>query len=115
MELKKLIDDLSQELFNEMCQGCEYDDYYSIALNTESNGYINVWYGLLGGLWDIEVTVEHGDDNNRHETPNLEEFLESRIDIDWDAVKEYWRDNNLDEWQAHGFRDEADFWHWKEG
>lgn len=112
MELKQLIEDLEQALFEDMCEGCNDDTSFSATVPTE-DGEIEVYICESDG-WDPEVTVYHAGDNLR-ENPNLEKFLEERVEVDWDAVEEYWRDNDLDEWEAHGFRDEADFWRWKEG
>lgn len=114
MELKRLIEDLSQALYDEMCQGCEDDTSFSGSVPTP-HGQIEVYYHKVNGDWNLDVYVYHDDDDNEHETPNLEAYLADKIDIDRDAVEEYWRDYNMDEWQSHGFRDEADFWHWKEG
>lgn len=36
---------------------------------------------------------------------------------DWDAIEEEWQEENPeeDEYEAHGFRDEADYLNWKYG
>lgn len=113
MELKQLINELSNALFEEMCQGCSDDRHYSVSLNT-NDGIIEVFYYRTNDKWKIEVCV-YQDNDKGVELSNLEKYLEDNIEVDWDAVEEQWQENDMDEWQEHGFRDEADFWHWKEG
>lgn len=62
-----------------------------------------------------DVIVEHNDIN--HNSELLEQYLSDELDhcIDWDEVETLCRENSMDEWQLHGFIDEADFWRWKEG
>jgi len=65
---------------------------------------------------DIDVCYYHADDDNDRLCPNIEKFLEDNIP-DWETLEENLRDFNMrvDEWQAHGFRDEADYWHYRLG
>lgn len=114
MELRKLIEELSTALYDAMCEGNEDEESYSAMVDTP-NGYIDVWYGIKKGDWELEIYIYHDDEDNDHETPNLEAYLADKIDVDWDSVREYWRDYNMDEYQRNGFASEADFWHWKEG
>lgn len=113
MELKKLVDDLNKALYDAMCEGSFGDDSFTGSLETPSS-QIDVFYYRKGWEWLVEVTVYHDHDYMR-ETPNLEKFLEDRIEADWDAVEDYWRECSMDVYQQNGFASEADFWRWKEG
>lgn len=111
MELKKLIKECCDTLQEEVMQEIQADDY-SATVTTESG---DIYLSLSDGVMNYILTVEIVHNDNEHESPNLEAFLEKHIDLDWDAVTDAWREASMDEWQAHGFRDEADFWRWKEG
>lgn len=123
MELKKLVDECIEAL-QESAYG-EYmpDDYpknFGATVNT-NDGYIDLWMTRCkNGDYAAEVNVCHDDESKntdeRH-AKNLEEFLAKELDdcIDWDALEERYQDDTEDEWQAHGFRDAADYWGWKEG
>lgn len=113
MGLKQLIDELSNALFEEMCQGCRDDEHFKASVDT-NDGTIEVFYFRKNGKWQIEVCI-YQDNDKGVELTNFQKYLENNIEVDWDAVEEQWQENEMDEWQAHGFRDEADFWHWKEG
>ena len=115
MELKQLVEDLSQALYDEMCQGCEDDESFSASVITPS-GQIEAYYFISNGnYWELEIYVYHDNTDTDHNDTNLEEYLANNIDIDWESVKECWRNYNMDEYQRNGFASEADFWHWKEG
>lgn len=66
---------------------------------------------------ECDVEIEH--DDNDHISCNLESYLKEELDgcIDWSEVEnDYWDAlADMDEWNSHGFRDAADYWHWKEG
>ena len=111
MELKKLVEELNQSLYDTMCEGNWNDESFKFSLCTD-DGEIEV---ELTGEWRVDVTIYHGNFDNEHELPNLTKFLEEKIGPDWEAVQDYWREREMDEWESHGFRDEADFWRWKEG
>ena len=113
MELKKLVEDLNTALYEAMCEGCREDDSFTGKVETQSS-QIDVYYYRDGMYWQVEVTVYHDHDYMR-ETPNLEKFLEDRVEADWAAVEESWRDSDMDVYQRNGFASESDFWRWKEG
>lgn len=46
--------------------------------------------------------------------PNIVQYLEDNLP-DWDTLEEEYRDAVMDVWQQHGFRDEADYWHYRMG
>ena len=111
MELKKLIEECSEVLQEAMNTG-EYEaPYYGATVNTD-NGYIDLSYYVSNR--QLEVVVCHYRDIEI-ESPNLEKYLSEHIEVSMEEAREYWRDHNLDVWQANGFRDERDFWRWKEG
>lgn len=111
MELKYLIDICEDTLQEEMNTG-EYDaPNYSATVDTEE-GYIDLFFVVATN--ELEVIV-NSDAHPKRVFPNLEAYLQANINVSMEAAREYWRDNSLDEWQSHGFRDEADFWRWKEG
>ena len=45
------------------------------------------------------------------------EYLEKQLAgcVDWDVAEDCWREADMDEWQLHGFRDEADYNRWRFG
>lgn len=119
MKLTKLIERCKaalQESFQCDFEVNDYDGRLSVSLTIDTNdGSIDILYIRKGYKEDVEVIVNHNDSD--HDSPNLEGFLEKELFgcVDWNAVEEYWRDWNLDEYQRNGFASEADFWKWKEG
>ena len=123
MKLQKLINQCVDAL-NEAA----YEDYtpkdipkqFGTSINTD-DGYIDLtMYREKFGHYSCEAVVSHDDESKNvpeRYPRNLETFLSEQLKdcVDWDALEERFRDDNMDEWQSHGFRDEADFWHWKEG
>lgn len=65
-----------------------------------------------GRLIFIEVTLED-------EYENIENAVNDYVEAHFDSGEWYslcvedYRNNTMDEWQRNGFRDEADFWHYK--
>jgi len=63
----------------------------------------------------VDVYIYHADPNNERECPNIERYIEDNL-IDWDELKEQYDEAQPeDEWTAHGFRNEADYWHYRLG
>lgn len=128
MELKKLIGeciDALQEKANEAWDpSWDNNGTVSATVNTD-DGYIDLFYAWSKKtrFWECEAVVYHDyeedEDNPKygHESVNLEKFLERELSncVDWDVCSEEYRDAMMDEWESHGFRDEGDFWRWKEG
>ena len=114
MELKKLIDDCIDALQEQANEAME-----KTALSagvTTNDGQVDLYYTKSKGKWEAEVVIYHDRDDDA-DSPNLCEFLSNALTdcVDWCAAEEEWEESSLDEWQEHGFRDAADFWHWKEG
>jgi hypothetical protein len=65
--------------------------------------------------FDTSVVIVH-DNDNEHDCPLLCKAIEEALP-DWDAIEEEWQEENPeeDEYEAHGFRDEADYLNWKYG
>ena len=61
----------------------------------------------------VEVLFEDDEYENLEQAVN--DYVEKEFDEShWLAcVQEDVRDNSLDEWQSHGFRDAADYYHWR--
>ena len=113
MELKKLVEDCT-EAINDAVQCGEPDaDNYGAQVKTK-DGTIDLFYYKRKGKWTMEAIVYHDHDQMR-ETSNLEAFLVARVDVDWAAAEEAWREADMDVYQWNGFASEADFWRWKEG
>lgn len=128
MELKQLVNeciDALQEAANRDWHPA-WGSHDTLSDNVNTNdGYIDLYYyyDKKTHFWECEVVVCHdyeSEENNPKygkEDTNLQKFLEKELSecIDWSVCEEEFRYANLDEWESHGFRDEADFWHWKEG
>lgn len=118
MKLEKLIEEcveaLQQEANNEWYPDFDHSDTIGVTVNT-NDGYIDLHYYYDKG-WKCEAIVCHDDDYKRC-SPCLEAFLENELEdcVAWNIAEDEYREYDMDEWQRHGFRDEKDFWHWKEG
>lgn len=64
----------------------------------------------------IDVYFYHADEGNDRDCPNIEDYIQDNLP-DWSALMEEYEDAevDMDEWQSHGFANEAAFWRWKEG
>ena len=69
-----------------------------------------------GKLIYIEVLLEDGGEYENVEKA-VNEYVEAKFDAnEWYSLcVEDYRDNTMDEWQRNGFRDEADYWHYRLG
>lgn len=128
MKLEKLvnecIDALQEEASKEWNPQWDRNDTVGATINT-NDGYIDLHYywDKKTRYWECEVIVYHdyedNEDNPKYgiESTNLQKFLETELSncVDWAACEEDYRYATMDEWEEHGFRDAADFWHWKEG
>ena len=67
----------------------------------------------------MEVIIEP--DNEKHSLTNLEEavndYFEKNFDMKalLDVMEDKVIENEEDEWTSHGFRNEADYYHWRYG
>ena len=128
MELKRLVNecvDALQESANEAWNpSWDKHDTVGATINTD-DGCIDLsyYYDKKTRFWECEVTVYHdyedNEDNPKHglSSENLQNFLAEELSncVDWDVCEEEYREATMDEWESHGFRDEADFWRWKMG
>lgn len=63
----------------------------------------------------LDVYIYHADRKNERECPNITAYIEDSL-IGWNELKEQYDDAQPeDEWTAHGFRNEADYWHYRLG
>lgn len=109
MTLSKLINDIKDELFVEACEWQDDTNIIYINHKTPGGGVVEVNYTMQGKDKDSCEVLVYGSKAENHD--NLEEYLTDQLTctLDWDAVEDYWREVNMDEWQAHGFRDAADY------
>lgn len=80
--------------------------------STTNDGFIEL---VIDHHSDTSVVIVH-DNGNEHDCPLLCKAIEEALP-DWDAIEEEWQEENPeeDEYEAHGFRDEADYLNWKYG
>lgn len=62
----------------------------------------------------LELTIYHSSDDNERPLPNVRQYIMDNI-VSWEEVYNDWADDDMDEWQANGFRDEADYWRYRLG
>lgn len=123
MKLQRLLDECIEALTESAYEEYTPDDilsHFGATVNT-NDGYIDLWMTRQrGGHYTCEVTISHDDlwkNTAERYSRNFEDYLSKELDdcVDWDALQERFEYDNETEWEAHGFRDEADFWKWKEG
>lgn len=121
MKLEKLVSQCIEALNEEAGRDYSYwydEDPFGVCISTE-NGSIDLFY--KNGTVEVQVIHDYEDNVNHPRygvtSTNLEKFLtDALLDcVDWDVIKEKWRDDDMDEFQRNGFDSEADFWRWKEG
>lgn len=117
MELKNLIEKCSDALQQAANESEDYSEttYLSEAVQTD-NGTIDLYYYKEKGKWLCDVSVIH-DSNYYRESKNIEKYLAEQLEdcVDWDVAEEEWKESSYDEWNEHGFRDEADYNNWRYG
>ena len=91
--------------------GIDYATYAYATVDT-NDGFIELG---IDHHSDTSVVIVH-DNGNEHDCPLLCKAIEEALP-DWDAIEEEWQEENPeeDEYEAHGFRDEADYLNWKYG
>lgn len=103
-EIQGEIYDAIEEAKRDCCDHChvsyEFDDGSAIELYLEDSDYMNAEFFPAGSL-----------ENKSY--PNVESAIYA-LDADWDNV-EVESEPEYDEWQEHGFRDAADYYHWRYG
>ena len=119
MKLEKFVENLAdilQEAANED-EECGRGTL-SAKYEPENEAYtIDLSYYKQNGKWLCEVCIMHYNGDDKRENPNLSDFLEKQLAgcVDWAAAEDCWREASMDEWEAHGFRDEADYNRWRFG
>lgn len=115
--LEKLVD-ICADALQEAANTDEENGRGTLAAKYETDDYtIDLYYYKEKGKWLCEVCIMHYNGDDRRENPNLSEYLEKQLAgcVDWDVAEECWREADMDEWQLHGFRDEADYNRWRFG
>jgi dTDP-D-glucose 4,6-dehydratase len=63
----------------------------------------------------IEVDYYHADEDVDRDCQNITQYMEDNLPS-WDELEKEWKESlPEDEWTAHGFRNEADYWHYRLG
>ena len=61
----------------------------------------------------VLVYIYHANEQVERDLPNMREYIEDNL-ISWEELAEkYESAMPEDEWTAHGFRNEADYWHYR--
>ena len=120
------------ELENEYeYEGDEYGFYsasYSISFdfkygNSQCNVGCSIWWNSRTSAY-IECFVNGGEGIYKNQFKNLDciekavqEYVENNLDCECllDAMEDDLREFYEDEWEQHGFRDAADYYHWRYG
>ena len=114
--IQKLINECYEAMvdaINEECNDNGSEDARSASCTVNTNdGYIDL---LMDRSGNIEVIITH-DNDNEGECPLLCKAIEDGLP-DWSETVQQWEEDNPyeDEWTSHGFRDEADYIHWRYG
>lgn len=117
MKLEKLIEQCNDMLQKAANEREDLETYEVFAIVDTEDGYIDLEAvkDSRGG----KVIAIVGHDDNGHDSPLLEKYIEANVSVDWDVadetVSEAIRDFYMDEYQRNGFASAADFWRWKEG
>ena len=77
-----------------------------------NGGYIEITTDWRGNT-EVMVVSDEEEKEERDYSNVIDAILV--VVPEWNDVVEQVKRENEDEWQAHGFRDAADYWHWKEG
>lgn len=102
----KFLDEIREKV-NDAVADAKCEGYDSACVTYDCNdGYIDVFTNSKDY---VEVTVCPDSDLDRRHT-NIEQAITDALPL-WDdvEVEEY------DEWNEHGFRDAADYWHYRLG
>ena len=114
---KTWFDRLNENLRKDFVQAFDDSDYFEQVLTSvdfPDGSFIEV--ELFRKNNSIDVYFYHADGDNDRECPNIEDYIQDNLP-DWSALMEEYEDAavEMDEWQQHGFANEAAFWRWKEG
>lgn len=100
-----------EEAFTEAHNIYDYPESVSADVNFNDGSFIEV---ELYKNNNLDVFIYHADEKVERECPNITKYLEDNLP-DWEVLKEDYESYPQDEWQAHGFKDEADYWHYRLG
>jgi hypothetical protein len=112
-KIDKLIEKIADKMYDAIedakcddrssCYIChEFDDGSSIEIESENSSY----------RYCYNITFYPADEEREgREYPNLQKALDKAMP-DWDDVE---IEREYDEWNEHGFRDAADYYHWRYG
>lgn len=86
--------------------------YNACATVDTNDGFIEL---VIDHHNDTSVVIVH-DNGNEHDCPLLCKAIEQELP-DWYAIEDEWQAENPeeDEYEAHGFANEADYIHWRYG
>lgn len=124
--IKEIFDKVKEALYEQDDFEIEKDDEFG-GIDASINVSVNyksccvkcdVSYHAHNNNW-LEVIIEHN--NDKHDLSNLEEaandYFEKHFDERslLDAMEEKAIEACEDEWTSHGFRNAADYYHWRYG
>lgn len=116
--IKQCADNLQDVVNEEWTPEDDLSTTYS-AIAVTNDAVVDLYYAYCKPLkqWQCEATICHNATGYTRESRNVEEYLEAALAdcVDWNAAEEYYKDHYMTEWEYNGFRNEADFWRWKEG
>ena len=127
-EVKSIGDLVIDKLFNQDDFEIENDPEFggtdaSIGISfiyKGCNGECQVWYHAHSKT-EVECLLYSNNERHENSLENLEQAVNDYIGKNLctyellDAMRDKARENDLDEWESHGFRDEADYIHWRYG
>lgn len=123
MELTNLKEEIAEKLKEEIREALIDDKDYACATIDTNDGWIDIEvYRYLkkeNGEWHAVVSVWSDDTSEgAKEYPLFEKYLEAYIESEcdmWDDIEEELQEEAYDDdiWHRNGFRDEADYWHYK--
>lgn len=116
INLQALINECAEamvEAINEECddKGARDAQYASTAVNTNDG-----WIELDMDRWGNKHAIIAHDNGSDHECPLLCKAIEDALP-DWHETVEDWERESIneDEWDEHGFADEADYLRYRYG
>jgi hypothetical protein len=108
-ELKERMHDAFFKVHNEEdCPTAAFADYHF-----DDGSFLEVELHKKNNV--VDVYYYHAYEKVDRDCPNITQYIEDNLP-DWDEYMEQYEDAYPeDEWQAHGFDNEADYWHYRLG
>ena len=108
------IDKLIGTIYDKMCEAikeakCDDSNTAYIELYMEDNSRIEI-ESECSDYYDVHFFSAPDDEEEKY-LPNLLDAINKKLP-DWDDVEV---EGEYDEWNEHGFRDAADYYHWRYG